>query len=278
MAQATIRWGLYLAALVVIGPIARRLTGALHALDGSGEATVLVTGSVAAGLGAAVGVFALAALVAVPAAWLLGARPAMTTAGLVLAWASWGTGTVDHILRREPSPGTFWRLAAEGVLVGLLGLVLVGLIVLSARAEHHQEPGPRLDRFLGPLRRATTPMAAALAVVFAAAGAWLIAVEPLKGQALGAAVVAGILAAAAGRLADVHAPAFVFLIPVVVLAIGAPVVAATTTEGGIELVLTVNQQGLFRLANILPLDWIAGAFLGVPVGHAWAGSLLHRHE
>lgn len=281
MRQGIIRWTIYLLCLMVIGPIAGSMTGALRAVDGGPGATPLVSANPTAGMLAALVAIGLAFAVGAFTARLLGVAPGMTSAGLVLAWATWRTGTVDDLIRTAHSGGPFTRLALEGLIFGVVGAVITA--VLWAIGRRHQEPGHRADlnepaaRALGRFFSAKAGLAAlAVAVIAGGVGAWFIGVTPLKGQALAAAIAAATLAAAAGRLVEFTAPIPALFLAVAALAVLGPLSGIATVGTGVGAVQEAYRGSLFPLAVICPLDWIAGGLLGIPMGVAWAGSMIEK--
>ena len=118
-------------------------------------------------------------------------------------------------------------------------------------------------------------MACAIGLAAGALAAWLVAVTPLKGQDVMAAVAAGAAAAAAARLADIRVPLAPVAVPLAVLAVLGPV-AGLVLSGSGDVVAASYQGALAPIAQITPLDWIAGALLGIPLGAGWAGSMIEK--
>lgn len=274
MPKAFIRWTLYLAAVLAVGPFVGALTAWLRAPDGGSDATPLVSTSPALGLAAAIAAVLAALIVGVIGARLVGAKAGMSAAGLVLAWAAWRTGTIDQIIRGNGTGDVLWRLAAEGVIFGVAGVALAFVVAALARADHEDK-----EAHAGAPARRLSPGAMAgpviAGVIAGGAAAWLIAQTPLKGQAFAGAVVGAMFAAAAGRLIDMRAGLATLAIPVAVLAILGPL--SGIVMGASPNMLVAGRNGaLFPLANILPLDWIAGGLLGIPLGIGWAASLVEK--
>jgi hypothetical protein len=95
------------------------------------------------------------------------------------------------------------------------------------------------------------------------------------GQTLAAAVVAGITGTLVGRIVSHRAPLGSFLAGGLLLAAIGP--AAGAIIDGQALVERVYAGTGFTLARIMPLDWIAGILIGVPVGASWAASMVQKH-
>lgn len=283
--RLTLRWVMLLGALFVLGPIAGHLINTLRAPDGSTNATPLVSTSPAMGIVDVVVVMALALGIGVVSGRVFGPRLGLRTAGFVVAWAAWLTGTIDAILRRTQDAAPMWTLAIEGVVAGAMGLAVFLMIVAVSRPHNEPERTEFARSSLGDLRRMAS-VGALVALVGAVVGggvvAWIVAFEPLKGQTVMAAFLGGIAAAAIGRLAvgvvDREAPVAVYFIAIVVLAIASPASAALVAGSDAALIDASYDGTMFPLGFIMPLDWLAGGLLGVPIGLAWVGSMLDKHE
>lgn len=278
MKQAVLRWTMYLGALFVAGPVAGLLMAGVRAPDGGPDASPLTGADPVRGLLLGLGAVAIAGAMGLLAARLTNAWAAMTTVGLTLAWAAWRAGNVEMILREANSAAPLWRLAIEGAIFGGLAVaIMIGIHAITVR-DHH-ESAPRAAAGLGKTVRESAGGTGVLLAVFAAivagaGAAWIIANTGLKGQTVGAALMAGLVGAAVGRLVDNRVPASVFLVPAAVLAVVAPAAAAVAFRG--DIVAVVNHGGLFPVARVMPLDWIAGAFLGVPIGLGWTATMVDK--
>ncbi|MBC7833895.1 MAG: hypothetical protein H7Y88_02195, partial [Phycisphaerales bacterium] len=72
-----------------------------------------------------------------------------------------------------------------------------------------------------------------------------------------------------------RAAATLFFVPMGLLAIIAPLLAGVGAgPAGPEQAAISNS--LIKLSNVLPLDFAAGAFLGVPMGLNWAASMIDK--
>jgi hypothetical protein len=287
MKAATLRWTFYLAALLLFGPIAGSLMARLSAADGGPDASPLVCTQPGLGIALALGVVLIALVLGALAARFCGIKPGLSTAGIVVAWAAWRTGTIDQMIRTAHSGAPLTRQAAEGLLLGLLGLLIV-LIISAAGARHRDPHEPSLPtaeygfgaslarnaRSLATSFKPPTVVALPLALLAGGAVAGLIAATPLKGQAVFAAVFGAVAAAAAGRLVEEEISYPFLYLPVALLAVAAPLTGFAAGSAGIVRASYAN--ALFPLANITAMDWIAGALLGVPLGASWAGSMAEK--
>jgi hypothetical protein len=291
MTRAILRWLIPLATLLALAPLAAWMTVSLRAPDGGPETSLLLCNSPVRGIVAGLGAFALAMLAGAVASRLLGVSWGFFAAGLVLAGAAWGTGRVDQIVRRTQSASTFWALSAEGFLVGALG-VLTAAVIVRARAASDRGPHVALPDDDRGAWAASLAIGLPIMVLAGAVGAWIVAREPLKGQTFAAAAVAGILLAIAGHLAAPRAPLEVFVLAVAILAAVSPALSllvnlvptatgarATLTflPGGSRVLAAVRAGTMLPLARLLPLDWVAGAFVGIPIGLSWAGAMVEKH-
>lgn len=282
MKHATVRWTIHILALCVLGPIAGLLIASLHAPDGGPHATLLLNTQPAVGVLMGLLAFSLAAALAFLAAKLVDARAGLFAAGVVLAWAAARSGRVDVILRAQNTSSPLIMLAVEGLLVGLLGvLIAIGVYAIAKPTEQlpASEPAPFFKVLGAAARRAVRApgitIALPVAVVAGAAAAWIVATSALKGQAIAAGFVAGIIGGAAGRIADVRTPGQTFMIAIGILAIVAPI-SALIFQRGVGPVEAAYDATLFALTRVAPLDWVAGGLLGVPLGVAWAGSMIEK--
>jgi hypothetical protein len=284
MLRATLRWTLILACLLAIGPGVQVVLGMARDADGGKAVTLLLTGtSGRSALGAGVAI-AAAAAVGVVGAHGFSMGTGFLCAGIVLAWARWGMGTLDAIARRQPAGEFLPWLAVENVLV-VAGVVALGalMVLLSLRRQSQRPPGSSHWGGLfvwGEGRRASAIGALLVGAVVCGGVTWVVAASELRGQTL-MAVVCGTLAGAAGAqliAASAHCvltPAGVaaaMLIP----ALAGPI-AAMTTSGG-QVLDAVNQGTIPALARPISLDWAAGVLLGAPIGLGWAGAMLDERS
>ena len=96
---------------------------------------------------------------------------------------------------------------------------------------------------------------------------WAFSRTELKGQALGSAVLGGIMTAMLGRrLVGASQP--ILLVAAPVLAVGlAQLWTAISSQGALDL--AVAQRTLPGWSVAMPIDIAAGAMLGVPIGLGW---------
>lgn len=286
MLNVLTRWAIPLSALFLLGPIGTILIVRLAAPDGGHQVSLLLSTSPIQGVLGGVLALGVALLAGVLGARFIEQRSGLMAAGLVLAWSAWNMGRVDRILARTRTPSTLYTLAAEAALFGLLAVV-VAIIILKVPTrmprfiaagdttrtlgdKTHHEPVALFDK--------TAPIALIAAIAGAAVGAWFVAAEPTKGQTFAAAAIAGLLAAAAGRLASQRVSPAWFFLGLTVVAIAGPIIATFMHAGTLGPTRAALDGRLFPLARLMPLDWMAGGFVGVPLGLWWAGSLIEKHE
>jgi hypothetical protein len=283
MKLAILRWVLYFAAILIAGPLAAAMFAGLRLADGSPRATVLLASPVVGGIVALIVAVLLAVIMGVLTARLVfSVRAGMIAAGLVLIWPAFRSAQADELIRSAGSAAPLWPLGLEGAIVGVLGLAAaVAIIVLGGAFETGddptndpplEQPAPRgvLARTLGTQML----LATGAGVLAGAAAAFFVAATPLRGQAIGGAIVGALAAAVAARLVDLRAPLPGLMIPVAILAVLGPLSGALV--GG--SVQAAYAGRLFPIANITPLDWLAGGFLGIPLGVAWAASMVDKRH
>jgi hypothetical protein len=281
-AISTVKWGIGLFTFFAIGPIVARATGALRSPSGSTEVSLLYCDSPLVGLAAGVLALAVAAAVGLLGARLLSARFGFGVTSLILAWAAWRTGTVPGVVRDAATHGSsaqavMTTFALEALLVGAPGLALAWALYRFGRPSHgFKDPAPRHEP--APAFSLSTLATFAAALVGGALGIWFVGVEPLKGQAIAAAVTAGIVgglaAEAAASISKRSAVPVVVFAAMATLGVLAPLVAVLLHGSRLDALIYTGRVPSYAVA--LPLDHLAGAFLGVPLGISWARSLMEK--
>lgn len=267
MKHAAYRWTIVAIAALVVGPLAGWLTGFLRASDGGPDATALTCDAPAVGI-----LFTLAAILIAGAYGLIASKAlnfkwGMLCAGLIVAWAAWDSGRADAILRRAQGPAPFIPLAIEGWLYAALAIVLSWLIVRASdvKLASVRDDGAKIDSW----------KAAAVGLAVGAAAAWGVARSEMVGQTFAAAAAAGALATLLGRVVGHRAVVPASVVPVMILAGAGPLIARFMHAD--HTIAALYKGDLFPLARIMPLDWIAGWFIGTAVGVSWAGSMVEKH-
>lgn len=269
-------------AVLAIGPIAGAIAGDVRLPGGANGATALTSESPARGALLLLIALAITGATGTLAARLYGTRQGLLCAGLVGAWVAWRQGTVEGVLINARSGGPLTQLAIEGLLVGAVTVVMVWMVMRAARSRdraasaHNGRGASELPSALE--RLPAVAFSAALGATGAMLGSYLFGVEAIKGQTVFAAFIGSVCAGAAAQFVQpegehnggVGIGAFVGIACVAALA----PVWAMWSHG--SLVAEAAFAGnLTRVANVGPVDWLAGALLGVPVGAAWAGAMLH---
>lgn len=273
MISLAIRWFAPMLALFVLGPLAALMVRGLSGPLG-GEHFSFLVGPGAAGVVVMLAVVGLALIAGVLGSLIDNPHSGLTSAGLVLCWATWQTGEINGILRATDSRGTLTTLGVEGVIVAVLGIALAWVVL---RAGAKKTPPDHVVEHTVPVGDQTLYIGLGVCVLATLVGAYLVAREPLKGQAVAGAIIAGLLGTMAGRLAAPKAPAFGYIVVIGVIAAASPLLASMLAgpEGPLA---AARANHLFRPGNILPMDWMAGAFVGAPIGLAWAASMLHKED
>lgn len=282
MRTAITRWSVYLLALCALGPLAGLMIASLRASDGGLATTLLVNTAPALGMAYGLASFVLAGVIGALGARFVDARTGLLAAGITLAWAAGRGGQVDVIVRAAESASPLITMAIEGAIVGVMGVLLAAFIYALGKPEEQVEgvEKPKLAQVIPAAvkRSVIAPgllLALPVAIVIGGAGAWLVAMSPLKGQTIAAAIVAGIIGGAAGRIADYRIPAQSLMVAIGVLAAAGPLTAFVFKVGG-SPVEAAYAGKMFTLSWIAPLDWIAGGLIGVPLGVSWAASLIDK--
>ena len=282
MIDATIRWSLYVAAAVLVGPVAGLLMDLSSAPDGSAGTVLLSASPVLGVIGLVLGA-ALAAGIGALAAWRCGLRPGLTCAGIVFCWmAGMSSGLTGAIAAAGHGP--WWSLMIEGALVATC---LAGVGVVLALAARHHTPTPSehvtpqsIEALESEHALTLSPRmfgGIAVAVAAGAAMAWVLAVTDIRGQVIAAAAIAAIAIGLVIKLVEIKTPAIAALAAAGVLAIASPAYALVAVDADTALA-AAYAQALPGLVLVTPLDWAAGVLIGTPIGLAWAASILKRAE
>lgn len=252
-------------AFAAFGPVAGLFIGSLRGVDGGTNATLLIGQSPLGGLVAGIAAFAMAGIAGAIGSRAAGLNIGLACAGLVLSWPAWLSGRLDEIVlvtRVSPMPGL--------ILEGLLVMLMLAGVLYVVRRYSTSEPDPETEG-----GHSAIFISLSVGLAMSAVAAWLLAVEPLKGQTIGAAFVAGLVGAATSRLVFLRLPGWTAATIPAVLAILGPL--ATHAIAG-DVVADVFDRSLFRLGWLLPLDWAAGALVGIPFGLAWTDNVVQQHS
>lgn len=268
MKQVVFRWSVVAVAALVIGPVAGWLTGMLRAPDGGLDATALLSVSPVLGVACTLAAVLLASAYGVLAARWLNFKWGLLCSGLIIAWAAWNSGRADAIIRRVQSPSAMWALAAEGLVFGVVGVIACWLVT---RASDARAAGVGADEGT----RSDSVKAAITGVVVGGIAAFAVARSEMVGQTFAAAAAAGAIGTLVGRIVGHRAcvPASMLACPA--LAFIGPVAAVVMHGSGLRDAM--YRGDLFPLARVMPLDWLAGMFIGTALGVSWAGGMVERH-
>lgn len=279
MTRAIVRWVCISAAALVTGPLAAKLMTPLTFPWGDAKPIPLLAESVPWGLVALVGVIALTGLAGLATARLADVRSALIACGFTLAWPACVLSQSDELIRLSAGRRILIPWMVEGGVLLVVVTLMVAAFSLVARRRYPSDSisteGTRsaiASAFASP----RWPAVVLGATIAAGIAAWFIGVTPLRWQALAATVGAGIAAGSTARIIDDTAPVALIALPLGVLAVLAPLLGVLIT-GPTNLLAACDAGQLFRLLHMLPIDWLAGGLIGVPMGMAWAGSMVEPH-
>lgn len=264
MDHAFTRWGVLIAGLVVTGSIAWWAVDFLYSprgIPGPGIADAISPASAAFALLTA---FLLCGVVATIVGRLLNPVVGLFTLGAGFAVTSMRSGTIRDAAFDGVS---LVPLAIEGLVWALL--VAAVSIMVHRNGRDTPSPAERASTAPGPalpsVAAAFAPGAlkAALFGVLALLGIWLLVTSPLKGQAIGAVVIGGLLAGhVARRAAPEMSPVLLFAAPILFVAIAQLIVAFSIGDPAVAFV----QGAIPNLSTVMPLDLVSGTLVGVAIG------------
>jgi hypothetical protein len=282
MTQTVTKWAFGLLALFLIGPLASVPLSNLRLPEGSTSALALWSTAPAAGLLGIVIVFVVALVYGLVALRFAGGATAVLAMGMILGWGAYRMPLVEESLRRALATGSspsalLWSQAIEGAIVGAMLIALAAIFEAAhAKLASTDEGSPAWLRKELLSKEGLIGIGAAMVLAGIAAG--IVAFDSARGQAIAAGWLGAIAAGAAARLT--HASAghrFPILGPVAGMALAGAIVpiVAAVMHGSNAGELAYAQQ-IFAPARLTPLDWAAGAMLGVPTGIAWAGGMIEK--
>lgn len=259
MDHALARWSVLVAAMLASGAVAWSAVGLLRSPRGVAGPGIVDAISPLGAAAALLAVFILCSAIAVVVGRLLNPVVGLFTLGAGLSILSMRTGTI-----RDASfdGGSLVPLAVEGLVWGVL--VAVASIVVHRCAKEtpgSDAHGGALPDVAAAFTLGTLKVAAlgALAII----GIWLLVTSPLKGQALGAVVVGGVLAGyVARRAAPEQSMVLLFASPILFTALAQLLVALPIADPGTAFV----HGSIPNLVAVMPLDLAAGTLVGVAVG------------
>ncbi|MBX3356707.1 MAG: hypothetical protein KF724_13515 [Phycisphaeraceae bacterium] len=266
MESAVMRWIVLAAGVVASGAATWSVIGFLISPRGvPGPGVVDATSPVMAAVMLLVAM-ALATAVAVVVGRLLNPVVGLFTLGSALCVLSMRMGTI----RDASFDGTsLVPLAIESLFWALL---VAGASLLVHRVARDDDPahgaahaGHGSSGALASMAEAFSPASLKVAAIGAVAiiGAWLLVTSPLKGQAIGAALVGGVLAGhVARRSAPEASPVLLFASPVAIIAVAQLILAMTVADAGSAFV----RGAIPNLVAIMPLDLAGGSIVGVAIG------------
>jgi hypothetical protein len=290
MLNAVVRWTLFFVALLLVGPLAWLCTSGLHATDGVTRVIPsLASVGVVWGLAMAALAVTIGASWGLLVGWFTTLRWGLFNAGVVLAWAASGTGRVDEMFRavvsKAPGSSPLGLWSVEAAVVGALTLAIGFAFHLLWRRRFggaiEHERLTRYDTGLGPTLvewSILIGLAAGLAVL----ASWALVQSSAKGQVLAGVTLATLGASAIGTLLCERwgQRPLPYVVGVAIVIVASPLVAMGLVSGGVSgggggdaLVRDANAQALVPLLRVTPLDWLAGALLGLPMGLSWGQSL-----
>lgn len=277
MARSILKWTLYLAALLALGPAVATLTGALRDPTGGHAATLLSSTSLGAGLLAGFVALAAAAVIGVAGSKNINVGTGCTLAGIVLAWAGWRLGSLEDLARLPNSSVPLLTIAIENGLVTLAAAAIAFLCVKTGSGIWSASEGnalaskPERDDLPNLPTLATGALGAIVASTLAV---YLMANNGFKGQTLAAATLGGVASAIFAQLAVAGKRSLITpVIPSIAVALVAlvgPIVALAMHGSKIDALVYAGK--VLPLARPVSLEWAAGALMGVPLGLSWTAS------
>jgi hypothetical protein len=201
---------------------------------------------------------------------ITGTATSLLILGIGLGWMALQLESIRSVVL---DGSTGW-LAAEGAGWGII-LLLISAMVLRFGGRFVtpmlDEDGHEDDWAMSP---AALKMAACGVCVLPVV--WLIAQSPMKGQVIAATIVGSIAAGFVGRMiAPTVQPVLLFASVCVFGALGQWVAGLWLPEDPIAIVAAGTVP---HLMLPLPIDYAAGALIGIPIGLSWSNGFLEKDD
>ena len=253
---------------MLAGPLASFALKRAEPPAGGAMPTIALSPSVIDTLVAVTAVLLASCLCAFAAARVSRAGVGLLAGGLVVVWADLQSANLDQLLTAVRDGSVLISLAIEGAIV-----LAVGLAIVLASYRGAGDPIATLG-----VRKAGKPVSVpglVTGLVGAATLATLLAANPLKLQCIVAATAAGAAAGVAVRLSMPDWAAGPGVLILGVLAILAPLAGWSMVA---DPVGGHTASDMIPIAKIMPLDWLAGALIGVPIGRFWTAGTMEAQR
>jgi len=259
-----------IAALLVCTAVAGVAAPLLVSSRGAPSPLVIGTESGVIGIIAATFAVLVCAVIGGVAGRFLNTTAGIFIAGFGMGVLAWRMGVVTELglLGRQG------MVIPEAIVLAILALGAALVVFAIAGPVKDVEPDaggthPHPFTSIAAVRSCLGALAVVPVVLFLAA-------SPVKGQVLAAAIVAGIVSGLVGRLASPHVQP-ILLIPATVLGGLIAYLAGQFLIDG----TFADAAALRRLPTLvrpMPIDYLAGSFLGVSIGLSWATSFLEHED
>lgn len=283
MRKAVFEWVSLVLGVLILGPVAGLLPAMLRSPAGSGQTSALTSTTPLLGILLTLAALGLALVVGVFGSKTVTRPMGMACAGFTLVWVACRYGRAEMIFRESTSPTTSaWLMAIEAAILAVPAL-WVATMVQRPQPFETDEKVPALAEirtgFVEGIRGLFSDYRGLVAVVAAAGGAifgcWLGSISLLKGQCVFAGVLAGLGAGCAGGLVIAgldSKPALAPYVGVLLASIAGPIIAVAVHGSGLGTAAVTGD--LVPVGRLIPMDWIAGMFLGVPWGLSWVSGMV----
>ena len=263
---AVYRYAVILAGLVVVTFLAIPVMGALASNRGVPSPLLLNAASPLWGMLVFLCMLVLMTVAACLVARQLNAAVGLFVLGFGIGVVAIRSGGVADFAWEE---GSLWMLATETIIWSAI-IAFLALVVMRVSGGLDDVPHDWKSPSIGsPAALFSKPsLLSVVCGVIALPIAWLLLADDLKGQALGAVIVASFIAGMAGRVTAPRIdPILVYGAPVLAGGIAQLVIASGWSEPpSIALV----EGALPRLVWVMPVEWAGGAMIGVSLGIGWA--------
>lgn len=273
MMQATRDWIIFILAVILSGLSFLSIEQMLLSPRGAFGPTILqATNPTPAFISMALALLVVFLIGASAGRLLRSASKGLVVIGIGLAWLAWRLEGVEFVA----FGGSMKWVAIESLIWTLVVLLMTTGVYLIAGPLRFVQPrdGKRNCDNWATSSSAGLFMLSGLAVLPVV---WLFAQSPMRGQAVASVIVGSVAVGMIGRMLAPHAqPLLLMMAPVLVGALAQW--ALSFMIPSTELATMYMQRELPHLLIPVPIDWAAGALVGVPWGIYFGNAFLQHDD
>jgi hypothetical protein len=267
--EGTTRYATLFGGMIAAGLVMSLAVGPMQGLRGVAGPTIALAATPVLAALVLLGTLVVSLGIAVLVGKAINAVVGLFVLGSGLAMLTMQCGTIaDVVFLGAGQVGLAVETAIWAVVV-----LLCAAVVFRLAGPLPDVPVQNIDEAFNPAEVfSIQALKSALAGLLILPVVWLLLINDLKGQAIAAVTIGGIVAGMGGRLLSPRVqPILIFAAPIFVGALG-HAISVTMMTGTPEEMFVAN--ALPRIGRPMPLDYAAGALMGVAIGLGWSRSFV----